>query len=232
MSNKVIFFDATNIFVVSKGKTTNAKISDGSKLVQTYTFSLEQYMYIKNSPKASLKEFFKLDKANCLDCPFSGNSGNAKCYTHKFRQFSGFVSMLRSIKDEDLTILNNAKVEQIAKMSKDTFIRFGSYGEPSLMPISLVEHMAKVSKGWTGYTHQYAKAWASDYKDYFMASIESETEKTDWRSFRVLMSDNNQSDSTQCPASVEGGKVSNCAKCGLCSGLLGKGTKDVKILQH
>jgi hypothetical protein len=75
-------------------------------------------------------------------------------------------------------------------MSKDTFIRFGSYGEPSLMPISLVEHMAKVSKGWTGYTHQYAKAWASDYKDYFMASIESETEKTDWRSFRVLISDN------------------------------------------
>lgn len=232
MSNKVIFFDATNIFVVSKGKTTNAKISDGSKLVQTYTFSLEQYMYIKSNQKASLKEFFKLDKANCLDCPFSGNSGNAKCYTHKFMQFSGFVSMLRSIKDEDLTILNDSKVTKILAMSKDTFIRFGSYGEPSLMPIGLVQSMTSVSKGWTGYTHQYAKDWASDYKDFFMASIESEIEKTEWRAFRVLGTDTKQSNATQCPASKEGGNVSNCAKCGLCSGLMGKGTKDVKILQH
>lgn len=232
MSNKVIFFDATNIFVVSKSKTTNAKISDGSKLVQTYTFSLEQYMYIKNNQKASLKEFFKLDKANCLDCPFSGNSGNGKCYTHKFMQFSGFVSMLRSINDSDLTILNNDKVNKILAMCKDTFIRFGSYGEPSLMPIYLVDSMSKVSKNWTGYTHQYAKDWAKEYKNYFMASIESATEKTDWRSFRVLVNNNYDSNAIQCPASVEGGKTSNCAKCGLCSGLLGKGSKDVKILQH
>ena len=35
-----------------------------------------------------------------------------------------------------------------------------------------------------------------------------------------------------CPASKEMDYKSNCAKCGLCSGLLGKGTKDVKILQH
>jgi hypothetical protein len=131
-----------------------------------------------------------------------------------------------------LTILNNDKVNKILAMSKDTFIRFGSYGEPSLMPIYLVDSMSKVSKGWTGYTHQYAKEWAKEYKNYFMASIESATEKTDWRSFRVLVNNNYQSNAIQCPASLEGGKQSNCAKCGLCSGLLGKGTKDVKILQH
>jgi hypothetical protein len=233
MSNKVIFFDAVNIFVVSKGKTTNAKISDGStNVVQTYTFSLEQYMYVKSNAKVSMKEFFKLDKANCLDCPFSGNSGNGQCYTHAPVQYWGFLSMIRSINDSDLTILNNDKINKILAMSKDTFIRFGSYGEPSLMPIYLVDSMTKVSKGWTGYTHQYSKDWAKNYKDYFMASIESATEKTEWRAFRVLVNNDNQSNAVQCPASVEGGKQSNCAKCGLCSGLLGKGTKDVKILQH
>jgi hypothetical protein len=35
-----------------------------------------------------------------------------------------------------------------------------------------------------------------------------------------------------CPASKEGGYKSNCATCGLCSGLLGKGKKDVKIIVH
>jgi len=231
-SNKVIFFNGENIFVINKAKTSNKKISNGDKLVQTYTFSLEQYKYIKSIVKPSLKDFFKLDANNCLDCPFSGNSGNAKCYTHKFMQFSGFVSMLRSIKDSDLTILNNDKFNQIEKLCKDTFIRFGSYGEPSLMPINLVKNMAENSKGWTGYTHQSGKDWASDFKDYFMASIENTDENSDWRAFRVLSKDASKSDAIQCPASSEGGNVSNCAKCGLCSGLLGKGTKDVKILQH
>ena len=40
---KIIFTDEKNIFVVSKGKTSNKKISDGKPLVQTYTFSKEQY---------------------------------------------------------------------------------------------------------------------------------------------------------------------------------------------
>ena len=140
---------------------------------------------------------------------------------------------LKNIKDQSFGgKLNNDKVNKILSMCKDTFIRFGSYGEPSLMPIYLVDSMSKVSKGWTGYTHQYAKDWAKEYKNYFMASIESATEKTEWRAFRVLVNNNYDSNAVQCPASVESGKTSNCAKCGLCSGLLGKGSKDVKILQH
>ena len=39
---KIVWLQDDNIFVVSKSKTTNKKISDGSKLVQTYTFSKDQ----------------------------------------------------------------------------------------------------------------------------------------------------------------------------------------------
>jgi len=35
-----------------------------------------------------------------------------------------------------------------------------------------------------------------------------------------------------CPASKEAGFKSNCASCGLCSGMLGRGKTNIKILEH
>ena len=84
MSIKVTFKTGNNIFVVSKGKTSNKKITDGSKLVQTYTFSLEQYNLANSGQKFTMQEFFALDGSNCLDCPYSLGSGKGGCYTHKF----------------------------------------------------------------------------------------------------------------------------------------------------
>lgn len=233
MNKKVVYFDGNNIFVIRRGKTSNEKISDGkSEIVQTYTFSYDQWLYANNVANKSMKEFFKLDGSNCLDCPFSGNGGKGGCYTHKFNQYVGFISMLKSVKESDLTIYSNTKRSDIITMSNGLFVRFGTYGEPSLLPIDLIESMTNVAKTWTGYTHQHGKNWASDYSKFFMASIESATEQTDWRSFRVLGDISQDKNSVQCPASKEAGYVTTCAKCGLCSGLLGKGNKDVKITQH
>ena len=81
MSNKVIWFDGSNVFVARKGKTTNNKISDGTALVQTYTFSYEQWHLATTSKGFGIKAFFALDKSNCLDCPFSLGNGNGGCYT-------------------------------------------------------------------------------------------------------------------------------------------------------
>ena len=233
MANKVIWFDGNNIFVIRKGKTTNEKISEGrDKIVQTYTFSYDQWVYANNVANKSMKDFFKLDASNCLDCPFSGSTGNAGCYTHKFNQYTGFISMLKSIKQSDLTMYNQTKHDDVVALSKNVFIRFGTYGEPSLIPLQLISDMANVAKNWTGYTHQSGKSWVNGYKDFFMASLETATEQSDWRAFRVLTDVKVDTNSIQCPASKEAGYKSNCAKCGLCSGLLGKGTKDVKITNH
>ncbi len=73
---KVIWLEDGNIFVVRKGKTTNDKISDGSALVQTYTFSQEQWVLASTSKGFGMKKFFALDGSNCLDCPFSMGNGN------------------------------------------------------------------------------------------------------------------------------------------------------------
>lgn len=233
--SKVIWLDGDNVFVVSKSKTTNKKISNGSALVQTYTFSKEQWLLATTSKGFGMKSFFALDSSNCLDCPYSGNQGKGGCYTHKFNQYVGFLSMLRSIKASDLTQLTDSKVQEILSLSRDSYVRFGTYGEPSLMPISLVRTMTLVAKSWTGYTHQWNKLWALGYNQYFMASTHNQAESDRARSknYRSFVSTTTGTeDAVTCPASAEAGYKSNCASCGLCSGMTGKGKKDVKILEH
>lgn len=232
---KVVFTKGENIFVVNKGKTSNKKITDGSKLVQTYTFSMAQWTLANTQKGFGMKVFFALDKDNCLDCPFSMGNGNGGCYTHKFNQYVGFLSMLRSIPKEALTELNEQKYRDIMDMSHQSYVRFGTYGEPSLMPIELVESMTLLSKSWTGYTHQWSKDWANDFGKFFMASTHNQDEanaanEIDYRSF--IATKTGDENAVGCPASNEMGFISNCAKCGLCSGTEGKGKKDVKILEH
>ena len=235
MSNKVIWLEGNNIFVVRKGKTTNAKISDNTALVQTYTFSYDQWKLATTSKGFGIKKFFALDASNCLDCPFSLSNGDGGCYTHKFQQYVGFLALLRSIKTEDLSPFNDLKFKQLIKMSMNTYVRFGTYGEPSLIDKNVVAGMVAVAKSWTGYTHQWQKPWAQPYGDYFMASVHNQTEarKARTKSYRsFIASKDNTESAVSCPASKEAGFKSNCAACGLCSGIIGKGKKDIKILQH
>ena len=233
--NKVVWTEGDNLFVVSKSKTSNKKITDGSKLIQTYTFSLKQWTLANTSKGFGMKVFFALDGSNCLDCPFSMGNGDGGCYTHKFNQYVGFLSMLRSIPSEALTPLDKDKYRQICDLSHGTYVRFGTYGEPSLLPIALVESMTLLSKSWTGYTHQWNKEWANEFGKFFMASTHNQSEanaarEIDYRSF--IATKDGSEDAVGCPASSEMGFKSNCAKCGLCSGTEGKGKKDIKILEH
>jgi len=233
--NKVVWLEDNNVFVIRKGKTSNKKISDGNELVQTYTFSKDQWLLASTSSGFGMKKFFKLDSSNCMDCPYSGNQGEGGCYTHKFNQYVGFLSMLRSIKASDLTPLDAEKFLDAVSMCKDSYVRFGTYGEPSLLNFSLVKNMAHVSKSWTGYTHQWNKVWALPYSKYFMASTHNkeETYKAKQKNYRsFIASTTGTEEAVTCPASAEAGYKSNCASCGLCSGVLGKGKKDIKILEH
>lgn len=232
---KIVWLEDNNVFVIRKGKTSNKKISDGSDLVQTYTFSKDQWLLATTSKGFGMKKFFALDTSNCMDCPYSGNQGEGGCYTHKFNQYVGFLSMLRSIKASDLTPLDAEKFLDAVAMSKNTYVRFGTYGEPSLLNYSLVKAMAYASKSWTGYTHQWKKVWALPYNKFFMASTHNkeETYKAKLKNYRSFIASTTGTEkAVTCPASAEAGFKSNCASCGLCSGELGKGNKDIKILEH
>lgn len=249
--NRIVIKDENTLQVFRKGITANKKIAaKNEKIVQTYTFSKEQFNYVAECVnlgiKTNFKHFFTLDKANCLDCPFSGNmrANDDKlligCYTHKLFQYSGFISMLKSIVNEftsfkNIPTLDKHKKIEIVNLCDNLFVRFGSYGEPTKHDILLVKDICRFAKNWTGYTHQYFNKPL--YKRYFMASVHNEYQAKaakknfNYRSF-IAYDKNQDVNGVICPASNEADFKSNCSQCGICSGNLGKGTKDVKIIIH
>ena len=102
-------------------------------------------------------------------------------------------------------------------------IRFGAYGNPSLLPVSVVKAIAEASAGWTGYFHDWrTNRHAAQYSRYFMASTETES------SFRLASSLGLRTfhaspvqpkGPVECLSDSTNGRV-NCAACKLaCNGL-------------
>lgn len=227
---RVVFKHGANVLVFRYGTTANDKIcaDKKKKIVQTYTFSRSQFDYIlnilKTGGKANAKDFFSIADTNCLDCVFNSYG---LCYTHKYTQYSGFISMLKSIckgfdSFESLPSLNDEIKKQLFNQAFNTYVRFGTYGEPSAIPIDLVDTICSISETWTGYTHQWLKR--SEYAPYFMASVhniyqESLAHKKGFRAY--IATEEEIEGFIQCPASKEAGYKSSCAACGLCSGALG-----------
>lgn len=244
---RVVIKHSNTVQVFTLGKTSNKKIASSNKemIVQSYTYSKAQYEYVSNNLEAGekndFKTFFKLADSNCLDCPFSSLQLSG-CYTHKMNQYSGFISQLRSIVKQygnyDKLPVYTVETEiMLGAISKNKYVRFGTYGEPVLIPIHIVELITKVSSNWTGYSHQWNKPAYKAYNKYFMASTHTmdESLKAEALNFRSFMAAKNVpqfSNIVNCPASEESGKKSNCHKCGLCSGISGKGSKSVYILEH
>lgn len=237
---KVIFRQDDALILFSTGKTSNKKIAKPNEtIVQTYSFSRGQLCAALGKP--SMTEFFMHDGPVCGDCPFAVNNGAkvSSCYTHKYMQYSGFLSSLRSISRkhksfDDMPELDHLMMDKIVGMCAGRYVRFGSYGEPTLIPIDLVVRICKVASSWTGYTHQWAKQ-KYEYPKYFMASTHGAVdtiiaETMGWRCF--ASTHERMETMTHCPASKESGFISNCSKCGLCSGTKGKGKKSVNIILH
>jgi len=105
-------------------------------------------------------------------------------------------------------------------------IRFGTYGEPVLIPIDIVRHLVGKCGGWTGYTHQWANLAFSEYKQYFMASVHQLTgpwsyehaKSLGWRTFRTKREGKPAANEILCPASEQAGKRLSCNECNLCDG--------------
>ena len=230
---RLVFKHKETLQVFRLDNTSNDKIEADKKrkIVQTYTFSRSQFEKDLNG----MREFFSHADTNCLDCPFNEFG---KCYTHKFNQYVGFKSMLKSIKNEFATWDDVPEYDEyigavIVSMSANKFIRFGTYGEPSLHPQELIESMVSASQNWTGYTHQWTKK--KELSKFFMASVHTSEEEQNassegWRSY--VATETKLDEYVNCPASKESGYKSSCSKCGLCSGTEGKGKKSIYILNH
>jgi len=100
-------------------------------------------------------------------------------------------------------------------------IRWGAYGDPALLPESLVKACNHRARFWTGYTHLHRQPWAQWARGVFMASVETETQETamrreGWGTFRVGRRDgSDRGVATVCANEATG---PSCSECKLCNG--------------
>jgi hypothetical protein len=110
-------------------------------------------------------------------------------------------------------------------------VRFGAYGDPTWIPLSLALAIAGVASGHTGYTHQWRKPSLQPWKTILMASVDSVAElviarSMGWSTFRV--GSETSTGESLCASDRDG---TPCAVCLLCAGNRG-GLESVHIPPH
>lgn len=130
--------------------------------------------------------------------------------------------------------------QDIERLGVGRMVRLGSYGDPAAVPLPYWRRLTLKAAGWTGYTHQWAREGLDPaYKDFCMASVDSEAEamtarKKRWRTFRVRSAAAPLMDRYEiaCPASKEAGAKTDCAICKACMGQLAKARVNIAIVAH
>jgi hypothetical protein len=229
-SNGYIIFENDSIVVIATGfvrKSANPKTGD---MIQVWI--LARHI----NPVRAIK--LGQDILVCLNCKHRGKKGKGRtCYVRVANAPLGVWKAYRRGMYPYLPIERFAEMFERRKVRRK--VRFGAYGEPVLIPFSIVSELARVSDGWTGYTHAWAKPEYAEFKTLIMASVDSVAEHAiakseGWRTFRVR---SEREPLLQreiiCPASDEGGKRTTCEACKLCSGARENDPrKDICIVVH
>ena len=166
-----------------------------------------------------------LDAATiCRECPFASGGG---CYVNVGQ---APAAIWRAYHRNTYPTAYPKDFTEIFRARK---VRFGAYGNPTLLPLSIVKAIASASAGWTGYFHDWrTNPLAHGYAAYFMASTETASSHRlasalGFRTFHA--SPVRPSGAVECLAESKG---LECSACKLCSGLAKPGKPSVWINPH
>lgn len=157
------------------------------------------------------------DATICGDCPHrKQQDGTRSCYVNVGQ---GPNSVYKAYKRGTYAELNYFELSQVLKHKR---IRWGAYGDPSVIDPGIVITLNKYAQGHTGYTHQWRNEFASPFKGIFQASCDGFNDYMNatahgWKTFTVVNKKATVSYAKQCPATVEN-SLSQCATCKLCDG--------------
>ena len=213
-------FDEQEVTAVATEDSRNPKTG---KMVQIWF--IPKYVFFKKRSWRARRSRFSV----CGFCPLA----MLGCYV---KLYNAPLQIWKKIKK------GGYPIKPIADF-KDRPVRFGAYGEPALMPLTLLSRIARMASGWTGYTRAWTDKAVKGYRRYLMASVKSPAEKAQanamgWRTFRIISGvDQRQSDEILCPGSNEwralhGGKFVTCAQCLLCNGTSALSRRNVAIVGH
>ena len=201
--NGFILWESPTVVAIATGFSRKSKNAKTGNMIQTW------FLLKSQNPVTAVKD--GSDKSICGDCPLGGGGG---CYVNTAK---APLSVWKAYNRGNYPILSQ---NQIYSLFHSRFVRFGSYGEPTLLPIRLIQSIANASAGWTGYTHRWQHFGMQAYSRYLMASCDTaDYEKAQahgWRTFTV--SREHLDNQIQCPASKERGHKLDCNSCGLCAG--------------
>ena len=226
------------VVIMPLGKSSNSKTGS---MLQTYI--------IRSHVHPVLAVQSGGDLAICNDCPMRGLVATKKRRNRKKKNFracyvnvgQGPAMVYGAFKRGRYVDYDPALHDQFIRGRK---VRFGTYGEPVLIPLWLVRHLAGLSAGWTGYTHQWANPVFREYQQFLMASVHGVTgpwsyehaKHLGWRTFRTMRGGEPMPGEVLCPASKEAGHRLSCLTCNLCDGAgrrkIGMGMRDVYIPGH
>jgi len=194
-------FDGAPIVAIATADSANRKTGP---MTQVYILRADL------SPREALT--CGADQSVCGNCPLRGKNGkNRSCYVQ--------------IDNDPGSVWRTYKAGRYKAISPNAFkgraIRWGAYGDPSMLPESLVRECNSHASHWTGYTHQWGLPFAQWSNGVFMASVdtpalEKRAYAKGWGTFRVGATDGNDwADARLCEAEVS---KAQCLACGECNG--------------
>ncbi len=172
------------------------------------------------------------DSGICGHCPHMGTgNGDRTCYVVVMHGPGAIYRSWHAGNVPEWT------VRQALQALGPRGLRIGAYGDPAAAPMALWRAIIRKRRK-VGYTHQWRDPRVHA-QGVLMASCDSIADRVaakakGYRTFRVSASLDLQAGEILCPASVEAGKRTTCAKCGLCDGSRGAEDrrKDILIPVH
>ena len=218
-SNGYIVYETTQVVCIATGFARKSENAKTGPMVQIW------FLVKAESPTGAIKS--GNDRKVCGSCPLRGTNGQGRrCYVnlgksprHIWKKWkSGGYPLLT-----DISLFARHKV------------RFGAYGDPTLLPFALAKQISEVSNGRTGYTHQWRRPSFQPWKALIQASVETEQEQQiasamGWSTFRVIPKESSEvpSNGFECLADSKG---IQCIDCLACNGTKNK-PKAVWITAH
>jgi hypothetical protein len=171
-----------------------------------------------------------LDRLICGNCVHRGHEENGRfgvgrsCYVNPGQAPQGIWKAWKAGRYSPLRSLESFVGRKV---------RFGAYGDPTHLPLSLALAIAGASSGWTGYTHQWRKPSLQGWKTLLMASVDSIAElviarSMGWSTFRVTPDTDHHTMETLCASDRVG---TPCADCLACAGSR-SGQRSIHIPAH
>lgn len=223
-SNGYILFDTAQVVCIATGFARKSVNSKTGPMIQVW------FLVKAEDPVRAVES--GLDRLVCGSCPLrstlgiNGKIGKRRCYVDLVQAPRNIWKTWKAGKYPllpDISLFARHKV------------RFGAYGDLTLLPFALAKQIAEASDGHSGYTHQWRKPSFQPWKQLIQASVETQAEQEiasamGWSTFRVIPKDSSEvpSNGFECLSDSRG---IQCADCLVCNGTQSK-PKAVWIRAH